>query len=171
MDEKTVSSRPTEEQLRRARAREDSYIYTVTTTRRHELLFEPYQISFQVFRTLSYLLGHPEGAMPSQIADHLLILRQTMTNVIDTIERRGLVERRPNPDDRRKVNICLLPKGYELAMTLLEIEEDYGRRLRKHVTEEEIAEFHRLEKKVYEAKVAELDCILAERAGQREEQP
>ena len=52
-----------EEARQRALYRETSYRYTAETEKRHELLFAPYDVSFQVFRTLSYLLLHGGSGM------------------------------------------------------------------------------------------------------------
>ncbi len=37
-----------------------------------------------------------------------------MTSLVDTLERRGLVERRPHPTDRRKVLIHLTPDAQRI---------------------------------------------------------
>ena len=40
--------------------REEQFLHTVASDKRHELLMAPYGVSFPVFRTLVYLLQHPE---------------------------------------------------------------------------------------------------------------
>ena len=52
---------------------------------------------------------------PSQLAlaSHLGIDRTVMTYVIDELEEAGLVERRPNPDDRRQRRIVATRPGCE----------------------------------------------------------
>lgn len=152
-----------EEQRQRTLDREQSYLYTIATEKRHEILFAPYGINFSCFRTLSYLMTRPEGAAPSQIADELQILRQSMTGVVDMLEKRGLVERKADPKDRRRIKVSLLPEGWTIGQALLDIEEDYSQRIRNYMTEQEIQDYHRLQRVMYEAKVAALDEILAER--------
>jgi DNA-binding MarR family transcriptional regulator len=39
----------------------------------------------------------------------------TLTGVLDRLERRGLVERRPNPADRRSIAVHLTPEGLVAA--------------------------------------------------------
>jgi MarR family transcriptional regulator, transcriptional regulator for hemolysin len=57
---------------------------------------------------------------PSQLAlaSHLGIDRTVMTYVIDELEEAGLVERRPNPDDRRQRRIVATPRGREAVSAL-----------------------------------------------------
>ena len=142
--------------------REEQFLHTVASDKRHELLMAPYGVSFPVFRTLVYLLQHPEGAAPSQIADELMILRQSMTNIVDTLEKKELVERSANPKDRRRIIVRLLPQGFALANTLFQIENDYTQRIYSHFTKEELEEYYRLQRKMSAAKEEELNKILEE---------
>src|SRR6202453_102743 len=49
------------------------------------------------------------------IAQRLLVSSASMTSLVDTLERRGLVERRPHPTDRRKVLIHLTPDAQRVV--------------------------------------------------------
>jgi len=51
-------------------------------------------------RALRIVMEH--GAVrPSSLAEHLHIAARSATEVVDALEARGLVERAPDPDDRR----------------------------------------------------------------------
>ncbi len=141
--------------------REHQHLHNLSTEKRHEALMSPFGVSFPEFRVLIYLMRRPEGAMPSQIADDLMILRQSMTGIVDSLNKRELVERQSHTRDRRKVVIRLLPKGLSLAKTLFQIEEDYTQRIYTHFTQEELQEYYRLKDKMIRVKNQELDKILA----------
>ena len=49
------------------------------------------------------------------LADHLGLEKSTMTGLVDRAEKRGLLERAPNPMDRRAVDVFLSAAGVELA--------------------------------------------------------
>lgn len=68
-------------------------------------------ITYYEYQVLNYLHLNVEGTEPSKIADKLCIFRQTMTNLIDSLQEKGYVERVPHPSDRRKMLIKLLPEG------------------------------------------------------------
>lgn len=142
--------------------REEQYLHTVASEKRHELLMAPYGVSFPVFRTLVYLMQHPDGAAPSQIADDLMILRQSMTNIVDSLEKQSLVERSAHPNDHRRIIVRLLPKGLSLARTLFQIENDYTQRIYRHFTKQELEDYYRLMRKMHEVKELELNQILKE---------
>ncbi|WP_236654415.1 MarR family winged helix-turn-helix transcriptional regulator [Streptacidiphilus anmyonensis] len=55
-----------------------------------------------------WLLGPTQ---PARLAEISAMSRAAVTNAVNTLERDGLVERRPVPDDRRAVAAALTPKG------------------------------------------------------------
>lgn len=61
------------------------------------------------YRVLIYLGDGPAGA--SGLATGVAVTRPSVTAVVDGLVARGLVERRPNPDDRRRVGHVLTPRG------------------------------------------------------------
>jgi DNA-binding MarR family transcriptional regulator len=55
--------------------------------------------------------GPPYELSPGQLVRQTLVTSGTMTNRVDRLERRGLVERHPSPTDRRGVIVRLTPTG------------------------------------------------------------
>ncbi len=55
--------------------------------------------------------GSPYRLTPSQLYRSLLVTSATMTERLDRLERRRLVRRRPNPADRRSVQVELTARG------------------------------------------------------------
>jgi DNA-binding MarR family transcriptional regulator len=59
--------------------------------------------------------GDPYELSPGQLVQQTLVTSGTMTNRVDRLERRGLVERRPDPGDRRGVHVRLTHTGREVV--------------------------------------------------------
>jgi len=55
--------------------------------------------------------GRPYVLSPGQLVDQTMVTSGTMTNRIDRLETRGLVQRLPDPADRRGVHVRLMPRG------------------------------------------------------------
>lgn len=72
---------------------------------------EAADLSVSAFQTLAILDGAGEPLPGHVIAERLLVTSASMTSLLDTLERRGYVERRPHPSDRRKVLINLTDEG------------------------------------------------------------
>jgi DNA-binding MarR family transcriptional regulator len=70
----------------------------------------PWDITPSQLRALRVLARH--GVMRlSALSDHLRIAARSATEVADALETRGLVERRPDPDDRRATLVELTGHG------------------------------------------------------------
>lgn len=68
---------------------------------------------------LGHLHIYPQTAEPAAIAHATRLPRQTMTFVLDTLEKRGLALRKPHPTDRRRKIVQLTPHGRRLAHKIL----------------------------------------------------
>jgi len=55
--------------------------------------------------------GAPYSLSPGQLGSETLVTSGTMTNRIDRLEARGLVQREPDPTDRRGVRVVLTDAG------------------------------------------------------------
>ncbi|WIB78173.1 MarR family transcriptional regulator [Curtobacterium sp. MCPF17_002] len=56
-----------------------------------------------------------QGVTPKQAGEYLELTTGAMTSLIDRLEKRAHIERRPNPEDRRSILIHLTPSGAEVA--------------------------------------------------------
>lgn len=60
---------------------------------------------------LTLVWENPDDAEPAWLAERLRVSRQTMTGILDKLERARCLERASHPSDRRRKSIRLLPKG------------------------------------------------------------
>jgi DNA-binding MarR family transcriptional regulator len=58
------------------------------------------------------------GLSAGDVGERLITRNPDVTRLIDRLEKRGLVERRPAADDRRAIRICITPAGIELVAQL-----------------------------------------------------
>ncbi|MDO8542779.1 MAG: MarR family transcriptional regulator [Opitutaceae bacterium] len=56
---------------------------------------------------------------PAELAEHTGVTRATITGLVDTLERSGLVTRKPHTDDRRMMSVGLTSKGDKLLRKIL----------------------------------------------------
>ncbi|GAA2715106.1 MULTISPECIES: MarR family winged helix-turn-helix transcriptional regulator [Actinoplanes] len=71
---------------------------------------EPWGVAPSQFRALNVLLSHGEMRL-STLAEHLRIAPRSATEVVDDLQERGLVERRPDQGDRRATLVALTDAG------------------------------------------------------------
>ena len=74
-------------------------------------------LSAPTFAVLDVLVNSEQPVSPTQIAARMLTPAQTLTHLLDTLQRRGLLRRVAHPTDRRSVLVELTPAGREAVMT------------------------------------------------------
>jgi DNA-binding MarR family transcriptional regulator len=60
---------------------------------------------------LAVLDGAGQPLSPTAIAERLIVTTASVTSLLDTLERRGLIERQPDPTDRRRLLIVITQDG------------------------------------------------------------
>lgn len=75
-----------------------------------------HDLSLSLFRVLGIL--HDRRPRMSELADYLGLEKQTMSGLIARAEKRGLVARAPNAEDRRATDVFLTPEGAALIARL-----------------------------------------------------
>ena len=69
-----------------------------------------FEISVPQFRTLAFLFKH-EGASLSDVAEHIGLGLPAMSVLVDGLVSHGLLKRRTDQDDRRRVTLMLTESG------------------------------------------------------------
>jgi DNA-binding MarR family transcriptional regulator len=64
------------------------------------------------------VLAHHDGARLSELAEHLHIAARSATEVVDGLEAKGLVLRRPDPHDRRATLVAPTGRGADLTAAI-----------------------------------------------------
>jgi DNA-binding MarR family transcriptional regulator len=82
-------------------------------------LLRPYGISPTQYNMLRILRGAgPEGLSCSDAARRMVTHDPDVTRLFDRLAKRGLIERRRSPHDRRLVIIAIAPSGLEILAKL-----------------------------------------------------
>jgi DNA-binding MarR family transcriptional regulator len=81
---------------------------------------DPYDLTPQQFGLLAFL-WQEDGLSQALLSQNSQIDRTTMGGLIDRLEKQGLVQRLPDPADRRAHRICLTARGKELEEELCPI--------------------------------------------------
>jgi DNA-binding MarR family transcriptional regulator len=77
---------------------------------RPQMLSDMPDLSRAQFRTMVRVYQHP-GCTPSELAERLGIARPTASRLVDRLVRQGLVARRTDDGDRRRVTLRLTRNG------------------------------------------------------------
>jgi DNA-binding MarR family transcriptional regulator len=76
-----------------------------------------WEVSPSQARALRVVTQH--GAIrPTELSEHLHIAPRSATEVVDFLEAKGLVERRPDPQDRRATLVAVTDHGVEIGKAI-----------------------------------------------------
>ena len=79
---------------------------------------QKWQLPTNVAMVLVHLHLHPEDSEPAAMAAANYFPRQTITFILDALEKMGLAVRKPHPNDRRRKRVQLTPMGKKRAETM-----------------------------------------------------
>jgi len=79
------------------------------------LALQPLDVSPAGGLVLGILKDAGRPCPPNYISERLIVSRATVTGVLDTLVKRGLVRREPHPTDRRMVLVYLTKAGSRMA--------------------------------------------------------
>lgn len=87
-----------------------------------EKTFETFGLTPAGFDVLATLRrsGPPYALSPGALLDSMMVTSGTMTHRVDLLVKAGLVERSPNPDDRRSFIISLTEEGFAVIERAVE---------------------------------------------------
>lgn len=104
----------------------------------HERRLAPFGITAQQWTVLMFC--HNSGNVtPSQLADALGVDGSAVTRLLDRLEKKNLVRRLTNPQDRRSIQVELLEEGRRLAMTLPPIDQEVVEQFMRGLSGAELA--------------------------------
>ena len=80
-------------------------------------LLRPYGLTPEQFGVLATLCSR-DGMNQRELADHLVKDRPNITRMLDKLQRKGWVERQPDPADRRVHRLHATAEGHDLMAQL-----------------------------------------------------
>ncbi|WP_319533713.1 MarR family transcriptional regulator [uncultured Cohaesibacter sp.] len=86
-------------------------------------------LTLQQSRVIGFLHKHPSGQSQASIACAIDSDPMTLSGILDRLEKRGVVERGPDPSDSRAKLAKLTDVGEELFVQVRAVGEGIGRRL------------------------------------------
>jgi DNA-binding MarR family transcriptional regulator len=92
--------------------------------------------------------GPPYRGSPGHLAEMDGLSSGAMTNRLDQLEKRGLVRRLPDPDDRRGLQVELTEKGHQAWLKAVDIQGAKEASLAAALDRRELAQLNKLLRKV-----------------------
>ncbi|HOW13972.1 MarR family transcriptional regulator [Methanosarcina sp.] len=92
------------------------------------------------------IIGIEGEIMPSTLGKYTGMEKSSLTRMVDDLEKKGIVFRKTDPDDRRKVLVSLTEKGLDCYNRLSQITTEMAEEILQFVDDEDVENFmHSLE--------------------------
>jgi MarR family transcriptional regulator, lower aerobic nicotinate degradation pathway regulator len=115
--------------------------------RRFTAALESHGMHPRHFGVMTVLDARP-GMTQQELADHAGVDRSSMVALMDELESRGIAERRPHPEDRRKRCIHLTARGRRKLEELRAVAKEVGEESFGALSADERATLHHLLRKL-----------------------
>ncbi len=92
-----------------------------------EVQLKRHGVSLIRFNIMSTLYKNGGEMTPSGIAESVFREKNSVTAVINTLEREGVVRREPSPNDGRSVKVVITDKGWQEANRLSPVAQELSR--------------------------------------------
>lgn len=103
-------------------------------------ILDDFNITPPQFDALQYLVNH--GALTiSELSSRLFLAPSTITDLVDRMEKSGLVERVRSSEDRRLVKVHVLQKGFDLIDQVVSLRCQFIKNATAELSSEEKDEF------------------------------
>jgi DNA-binding MarR family transcriptional regulator len=106
---------------------------------RLEEVLKPAGVTALQYTALTVLQRH-DGLTAAQLARDSFVTAQSMADMVRTLEKRGHVERRPNPANRRELLIALTGSGHQLLADYAQPVHDLEQRMTDGLTADQTAQ-------------------------------
>jgi MarR family 2-MHQ and catechol resistance regulon transcriptional repressor len=108
------------------------------------------ELNMQELRLVEFL-GNEGPRMMRELAEHLTVAVNSVTSIVDNLERKRLVRRRRSEEDRRVIRVQLTHPGRETYQSLVEVNLRLFRSMLGALTEDEQESFLVLFRKIARA--------------------
>lgn len=114
-------------------------------------ILAPYDLTNAQFKILMMLYKSPDRTVrQADIENKFSMTNPTVTGIIQNLEKKNLVQREENPDDKRSKLLVLTPKARKMESTMYELSERRDREVSNLLTDEECEQLKLLLKKIVE---------------------
>ena len=126
-----------------------NWIFRRLRRRMDETLAE-HELSFEEWGLLGHLklAGAPYTSTPGKLAGQQGLSTGAMTNRLDRLEQAGLIRRRPDPGDRRSLQVDLTEKGHEVWLQTVHAQAAKEAAIGAALSQRELGQLNQLLRKV-----------------------
>lgn len=109
----------------------------------------PYELSNAQYKIIKFLYSHTDTPVrQTDIETSFSLTNPTVTGILQNLEKKGFIQRIPNPEDKRSKLLILTEKAFSMKEELYQIGESIEAHVTSSLTKTEYDELMRLLQKI-----------------------
>lgn len=125
-----------------------------------EIELAKYKTSPIRFAVMNAIVVRGVRMVPTAISKWVYRTPRTVTSMLDSLERNGLVCRESNSKDRRSINAVVTEKGWDEVSKMIPVIEEIDRRVLSSLSEDELNTLSSILKKLRRHLLSEIEKTL-----------
>ena len=116
-----------------------SYLRTFDALTRYiQLVLDTHSSNLTQAAVMNALYVHNGRMRPTDISKWVFRAKRTVTSVLNTLEKSGLVRREKSKTDRRSVEVVMTERGYDKIKELLPVMQDMSKNILSGLDKEQV---------------------------------
>lgn len=111
---------------------------------------EEYGLSLTEAAIISFLHNNPEKDTAADIANLRMLSKGIVSQAVESLIQKSLLQREPDTDDRRKIHLSLMPSAQSVTETIEAIQQNFHNGIFAGLSEEEQELFSRINDRIME---------------------
>lgn len=107
-------------------------------------------LTFLEGTVITFLFNNPTLDTAGDIAEVRRLSKGNVSQAVESLVRRGLLKRNPDPEDRRKIHLALLPASRPVTDEIRSAMERFHQELYHGITPEEQALYADISKRIFQ---------------------
>lgn len=123
-------------------------------TKLHEVCIHPvcdqYHLTMIETTIIGFLKNNPEADTAADIVELRMLSKGHVSQAVEALIQKGLLTRTPDPEDRRRIHLSLLPAAAPIAEAILVFQEQFYQELWEGFSENDLQQYISLNRRIQE---------------------
>lgn len=118
----------------------------------HELCLHPaceqYHLTMMEITIIGFLKNNPGADTAADLVELRMLSKSHVSQAVESLIQKGLIARKADLEDRRKIHLSLLPESAPVAQTILTLQNQFFKELHQGFSEEELDQYAQLNRRI-----------------------
>ncbi len=130
-------------------------------TKLHETCLHPvceqYHLTMIEATVIGFLKNNPGADTAADIVELRMLSKSHVSQAVEALIQKGLIARKADPQDRRRIHLSLLPAAAPIIESILAIQNEFFQELHQGFSETDLQQYNMLNRRIQENAIKALE--------------